>query len=322
MDSKGRGLPVLRCAGEVIAVMLVVGGTGDLGGRVVRLLRERQIEVRCLLRPGSDGSGLRELGVELVSGDLTEPKSLLAACQGVETVIATATVIGRRLAGAHTPSIRAAEEVGMASLVDAAELADVRRFVYLSYASVDAAVGHPLERAKLATEQRLGRSPMRVVVLRPDAFQEVHLAPLGRFDLAAGKVAVVGKGDTQRRWVSTDDVAALVAAVAVEPDPPALIEFGGPEAISRNEAIRFAEGLINRRMKVQRMPRAVARLGIRLLSKRNDALASVFGGGLLLDLCEADWDDKPLSDRGIKAKSASDFLREQARQLTQGAGPA
>ena len=42
------------------------------------------------------------------------------------------------------------------------------------------------------------------------------------------------------RWVSTDDAAALVAAVAVEPDPPAMVEFGGPEAISRNEAIAIA----------------------------------------------------------------------------------
>jgi uncharacterized protein YbjT (DUF2867 family) len=299
--------------------MLVVGGTGDLGGRVVRRLREQRIDVRCLVRAGRDDAGLRQVGVEVVSGDLTDAESLLAACRGVETVIATATVIASRLAGVRAPSIQAADEVGMASLVDAAESAGVRRFVYLSFAGAESVLGAPLrtplEHAKLATEQRLTGSSLRTVVVRPDAFQEIHLAPLGRFDLAAGKVSVFGRGDTKRRWVSTDDVAALVAAVAVEPDPPALVEFGGPEAISRNEAVGIAQALTGRHLKVQRLPRSLTRLGIRLLNKRNDALASVFGAGLAQDLYEAHWDDKPLRERGIAPRSASDFLREQAQHL-------
>ncbi|MCW2782534.1 MAG: hypothetical protein JWR35_2983 [Marmoricola sp.] len=300
----------------VIDMLLVVGGTGELGGRVVRLLCEQGNDVRCLVRRDTEDAGLRALGVSVVHGDLTEPLGLAAACEGAQTVIATATVIARRLAGTRKPSIREADEVGMRSLVEEAESAGVERFVYLSFAGADAALGTPLERAKVATERLLSRSSMRSVVVRPDAFQEIHLAPLGRFDMAAGEVAVFGRGDSRRRWVSTDDVAAFVARVAVEPDPPAVIEFGGPEAISRNEAVALAEALTSRRMKVSRMPRPLVRLGIRLLNRPNDALASVFGAGLLQDLHEARWDDGPLQERGIKAKSASDYLREQARQLT------
>jgi uncharacterized protein YbjT (DUF2867 family) len=148
--------------------------------------------------------------------------------------------------------------------------------------------------------------------VRPDAFQEIHLGPLGRFDIAQGKVGVIGKGDAKQRWVSTDDVAALVVAVAVEPDPPALIEFGGPEALSRNEAIALATELTQRRMKVQRMPEPIARLAIRLLNQTNDGLASAFGGGLLQSLHDARWTDEPLRSRGITPRSTTDFLRDQA----------
>jgi uncharacterized protein YbjT (DUF2867 family) len=299
----------------VVLMLLLVGGTGELGGRVVRLLLERGHEVRCLVRPGSDGERLEELGAKVVRGELTDPGSLVEACQGVETVVATATVIGRRLAGVPGPSIREADELGMASLVDAAESAGVGRFVYLSYAGVDARLGTPLERAKLATERRLERSALRRVVVRPDAFQEVHLGPLGRFDLAAGKVSVIGSGNAKQRWVSIDNVAALVATLAVEPDPPAMVEFGGPEAVSRNEAIAIAEDLTDRRMKVQRMPRPVARLAIRLLNHTNDGLASVLGAGLLLGTKPASWDDAPLLNRGITPRSTTDFLREQAARL-------
>jgi hypothetical protein len=63
------------------------------------------------------------------------------------------------------------------------------------------------------------------------------------------------------------------------------------------------------------MPRLAARLGIRLLNRRNDALASIFGTGLLQDLTESTWDDGPLRERGIAPARASDFLREQAKHL-------
>jgi len=294
-------------------MILVVGGTGDLGGRVVRLLREGGHEVRCLVRPGTDDSELLALGATVVRGDLTEPDTLGPACQEVSTVVAPATVIARRFAGAKHPTIYEADEVGMGSLVHAAESAGVERFVYLSFPGVDSAIGTPLERAKLATEERLRGSALRPVIVRADGFQEIHLGPAGRFDVAAGKVAVIGKGDSKRRWISTEDVAALVAMVAVEPDPPHLIEVGGPEAISKNEAVAIVEGVTGRPLKVQRMPRPVARLAIRLLDKRNDALASAFGAGLLQDLRAADWDDAPLRERGIEPKSASDFLREQGK---------
>ncbi|MFP3578958.1 NmrA family NAD(P)-binding protein [Arthrobacter sp. SIMBA_036] len=297
-------------------MILVVGATGDLGGRVARLLRVEGQDVRCLVRQSSDDTGLRELGMEVVRGDLTVPASLKAACQGIDTVIATATAMGRRLAGTSPATIRAVDEQGMSSLVDAAEAAGVRRFVYMSFTGADEAMGTPLDRAKLAIEGRLKGSAMQTVIVRSDAFQEVQLAPMARFDMAAGKAAVIGKGDTKRRWVATDDVAALLSVVALEPDPPVLIEVGGPESLTKNEAIAFAEELIHHKMIVRHMPRPIARLAVRLLNRRNDALSSLFGAGLLGDLREATWDDKPLRQRGINPKTARDFLREQARELT------
>jgi uncharacterized protein YbjT (DUF2867 family) len=297
-------------------MILLVGGTGDLGGRVARILSEQGHGVRCLVRPTSDDAFLRDLGVELARGDLTDPESLADACQGVTTVVATATVIGRRLAGAAVPTIRQADEKGMGSLIAAAESAGVRRFVYLSFPGVDQALGTPLERAKIATEERLRGSQLQRVVIRSDAFQEIHFGAAARFDVAAGKIAIIGRGDSRRRWVSTGDVAALVASVAVEADPPSLITVGGPEAITKNEAVALVEEATGRRMKVRRMPRPIARLAIRVLSKRNDALASAFGAGLLQDIRAADWDDAALRERGIAPTSARDYLRAQAHALT------
>ncbi|MDQ0692435.1 SDR family oxidoreductase [Arthrobacter sp. W4I7] len=296
-------------------MILIVGATGDLGGRVTSRLRLEGRSVRCLVRTSTDDAGLRGIGAEVVRGDLTMPASLRAACGGADVLIATATAMTRRLAGARSPSIREVDEEGMVALVEAAEAAGVQRFVYLSFAGVEASIGTPLEHAKLVVERRLNGSTMQTVIVRADAFQEVHLAPVARFDMATGKAAIIGKGNTRRRWVATEDVASLLCSVALETDPPALIEFGGPEPLTKNEAIAVAQDLTHRRMKVQRMPRPVARLLVRLLKRRNDALASAFGAGVHQDLNEATWDDEPLRRRGIKPKAATDFLREQASRL-------
>jgi uncharacterized protein YbjT (DUF2867 family) len=232
----------------------------------------------------------------------------------VDTVVATATAIRPRLAGVKTPSIRDVDELGMSALVDAAGRNGVGRFVYVSYAGVGDGPDTPLERAKLTVEKRLLTTSLRSVVVRPDAFQEVHLAPLGRFDIERGKVAVIGKGNTKRRWVAIDDVAALLAVLAVEPDPPEILEFGGPEALTRNEAVAVAERASGRSIKTQRMPLGVARLLVRLLGARKDGLSSVLGTGVMMDTTAARWDDGPLRSRGVTPRPASDWLRSQAQR--------
>lgn len=294
-------------------MILVVGATGDLGGRVVRLLRDAGLDVRCLVRPGSDAEALREVGAEVVPGDLVDASSLDGACRDVDMVIATATAMGRVLAGRRHPTMQEVDVAGMRSLVRAGEAAGVNRFIYVSFAGIDHSLGSPLEEAKRATEERLRASSMRTTMVRPDAFQDVHLAPLGRFDITTGKVAIFGKGDTVRRYVSTHDVAALIAHVAQEAEPPEVVEFGGPEPLSKANAVAIAERLTGRRFKVRRMPRPLAMFLMRRLRRRSPALASVFAAGILQDVLAADWDDTPLRERGIVPRSVTEYLTEQAQ---------
>jgi uncharacterized protein YbjT (DUF2867 family) len=297
-------------------VILVVGGTGDLGGRVVRRLVDAGEEVRCLVRSGSVTSGLPD-AVEVVRGDLTRVETLGPVCAGVDTAVCGATAIGRLLAGRGGPSIDAVDRQGTLALVDAAEQAGVRRFVYVSYASPGDSQGSPIERAKIAVEERLGRTSMRAVVVRPDAFHEVHLAAVGRFDVAGRKVSVIGHGDNPRRWVATEDAAALTAALATEPDPPAVVEFGGPEALSRNELVRLAEQTGGFRVRRQAMPRAAARLLMRATARVKPEVSSVLGLSLMMDLGQVRWDDAPLRERGIDPQPASAFVRDHTlRSLT------
>ncbi len=71
-------------------VLVITGATGFVGRHFVeRILAEKRIEVRCLVRPGSDTRALAALGkrVSIVQGDITRPESLPGALEGAWAVV-------------------------------------------------------------------------------------------------------------------------------------------------------------------------------------------------------------------------------------------
>ncbi|HET6765007.1 MAG TPA: NAD-dependent epimerase/dehydratase family protein, partial [Longimicrobiaceae bacterium] len=83
-------------------VAFVTGGTGFVGGHLAEVLAGAGWQVRALARPGSDTALLRQLGVELVPGDLGDAAALARGVDGAEVVfhLAAATV-ARDEAGYH-----------------------------------------------------------------------------------------------------------------------------------------------------------------------------------------------------------------------------
>ena len=76
------------------AVALVTGATGLVGSHVAERLRMDDIAVRCVLRDPGAGGFLRDLGCEVVAGDVTDPASLAAAAAGVTHAVHCAAKVG------------------------------------------------------------------------------------------------------------------------------------------------------------------------------------------------------------------------------------
>lgn len=235
-------------------MIIVAGATGHVGGEVCRLLAEQGHHVRALVRPTSDSArvdALRELGADIVEGDLQSPDSLARACAGAATVVSTASA---------TASQQAADDVinvdtdGQLSLVDAAIGAGVQQFIYVSF-SGNIVVDTPLRRAKRAVEQRLRETDMTYTILRPSFFMEIWLSPPLGFNVPDGQVTVYGDGTAPISFISLYDVARFItASVHTVPAWNRTIELGGPEAVTPLQAVRIVEEMTGRTMAIQHVP--------------------------------------------------------------------
>src|SRR5579863_7374278 len=186
------------------APVLVVGGTGDLGGRIVRALLGRGKHVRALIRPGSDGSVLAGLGVEVVRGDMMEPASLTPAMQGTSAVVSSAIgYSGRR----ETDSLLTDAE-GNKNLADAANAAGVPRFVFVSILTCDQAKEVPHFWAKKVMEDRLEALAIPFVALRPGAYLG---GPWMKAALEHGQVMTMTPAGVRITFIAPDEVARAVA---------------------------------------------------------------------------------------------------------------
>ncbi|MFD0267552.1 NAD-dependent epimerase/dehydratase family protein [Streptomyces sp. NPDC127106] len=110
--------------------ILITGATGFLGGHLVDACIASGHRVRALVRPGSDTARLRALpGVELATGDLTQPATLERAAEGCEAVVHSAA---RVVDHGSREQFRAANITGTLRLMAAARAAGARRFVFVS----------------------------------------------------------------------------------------------------------------------------------------------------------------------------------------------
>jgi uncharacterized protein YbjT (DUF2867 family) len=289
-------------------VILLAGGTGALGGRIAVRLQAGEEPLRALVRPQTDASALEALGAEVIRGDFRDPDSQRGAVAGARTVITTVNSISRALAGEKASTIADVDGRGNASLVDAADEAGVERFVFLSLVLTPRLSRMPFAAAKRATEERLARSRMHEVIVRPEMFQEIWLSSAVGFDWAAGKVQIFGKGETPHAYVAIDDVAEAVVRLALADDPPRELAFGGPEALTRKQvADRFARAT-GRPIKRRHVPRPALRAGSVALRRLKPVQASLMAAALDADLQEQPLSAEPLRGLGIEPRPVGVYI--------------
>src|SRR5665213_3781691 len=110
--------------------VFVTGATGLAGANVCKLLIERGDHVRALARDGADTGPLGALGVEVITGDVTDADDVRRAAAGADAAIHCAALLGG--ASQNLPDFEAVNVQGTKHVLDAAEAVGMRRVVAVS----------------------------------------------------------------------------------------------------------------------------------------------------------------------------------------------
>jgi uncharacterized protein YbjT (DUF2867 family) len=291
-------------------VILVAGGTGNLGLELVPLLIARGDVVRVLTRDMDRAQKRLGETPELVRGDVRSHQTLAAALVGVDTVVSAMTGFGP-----GAPGPKAVDYEGNLNLIKAAEAAGVRRFVLLSmYGAAD---HHPMElaRMKYRAEEALRASRLEWVIVRPNAFMELWAEIAGGPIVKEGKATVFGRGDNPINFNSVKDVARFIELAIFDPGlSRTILEIGGPENLTFNQLVGRIEQAAGRKAVVKHVPLPMMRLLSLVLRPFKPDLAGMIGAGVAFDTIDMTFDASDLRRRfpQIELTSLADVLGRQA----------
>ena len=233
-------------------MILVTGGTGFVGPKVVHALRAEGRDVRAVVRDASRADTLRNWDWELVEGDVTDAASLKRAAAGCDAVVHLVAIITGSASDFERVMVRGTE-----NLVAAAQEAGVRRFVLMSALGVSEQTRSltPYYASKWAMEAAVQASGLEHVIFRPSFvfgrdggvlptfIRQVRWSPV---------TPVLGSGESRIQPIWVEDVAAYFAKSIDLPEAAnRTFELGGPDQVTWNELYqRIAKVLGKRRLRL------------------------------------------------------------------------
>jgi uncharacterized protein YbjT (DUF2867 family) len=218
---------------------LVIGGTGTIGGEVLRQLREAGAPVRAMVRSRAREEQLGGRADEVVVADLTEPASLPPALAGVDGVfLATPGAPDQvRLEGNLVEAVAATEQP-----------AHVVKLAALGYDAVPPEQGIRVGASHARVVQRINELGVPHTVLAPSGFMANFL---GSAATVRDNHAVYGSaGDGAVSWIDPADVGAVAVHVLTSGGHDgASYSVTGPELLTFSQVTEHLSAVVGRQIR-------------------------------------------------------------------------
>ncbi len=223
--------------------VVIVGATGDLGGRIVRELFKLKAPVRALVRPGTHQAkvkSLKDLGCDVAEADFSDHNRLVKVMQGAKVVLSTVAGLRDVIVDLQTRLLNAAVE------------AKVPRFIpsdfSIDFTKIPEGANRNLN-LRLEFLRIAEKADIKLTSILNGGFMDMltGVAPFILFKI--DRVLCWGSPDQLMDWTTIDDTARYTAMAALDDDTPRFLKIAGDE-ISANSLARTMAELTGRPYKV------------------------------------------------------------------------
>jgi uncharacterized protein YbjT (DUF2867 family) len=232
----------------------VFGGTGFVGRRIVRHLREAGTKVRIVSR---HRDRVEDDGVEQIAADAHNESDVEAALAGADGAVnAISLYVEQGSNSFHSLHVEVAGKIATA-----ARQAGVRRFVHMSGIGANTASPSPYIRSRGEGEVAVRAAFPSAVIIRPAvmfAADDAFLTTILRMLRSLPAYPIFGDGRTRLQPVHADNVAAAIAQILRQSQKPyPVYELAGPRVYSYEELLRTIARIARLRPVLMRTPFAL-----------------------------------------------------------------
>jgi uncharacterized protein YbjT (DUF2867 family) len=195
-----------------ILVTGAAGRVGAIGRTVTELLLKHGKAVRAMVRTEDErAQALRDMGAEVVVGDLLDLDSLHRAIAGCETMYFGMSISDAYLA-ATVNAAAVAKHHGVKAFINMSQMT-------VSQMSVTETTASPQHKLQWLSEQALNWSGLPVVHVRPTVFLEGFFLTLTAESVRESNQIRLPFGEGKTSPVGAEDVARVVATLLENPEP-------------------------------------------------------------------------------------------------------
>jgi len=230
-------------------MILVTGGTGFIGSRVVEQLIQSREEIRILLRPQRKTPNLpRKMALDIAVSSMEDERGLRAALRNVDTVFHFATAEHQ----GQDADLESVDVRGTQSLLNAAREAEVKRILFLGRVGADKSSSYPVLRAKALAEDEVRKSGIPYCILRlTDVFGAndhftLEIASAIRHAPLVLPYPGGGKAIVQPLWIE-DLLSVMMLIQEIKRFNNGVYEIGGGEFFEFTRIARTVMQLINKK---------------------------------------------------------------------------
>nr|YP_009296638.1 hypothetical protein Apop_088 [Apophlaea sinclairii]AOM65778.1 hypothetical protein Apop_088 [Apophlaea sinclairii] len=228
--------------------LLIIGSTGTLGRQIVRKALDEGFTVKCLVRNIRKAAFLKEWGAQLAYGDLSIAETIPCALNGVTSIIDAST------ARSNQSNPQGIDLYGKITLIEAAKVAKVKRFVFFSILNTNSCIDISLISFKLKVEKILKQSKLNYTIFMLYGFFQGIIGQYA-IPILEEKPVWITTESSKISYIDTQDVASFVIrSLSMKHLIKMKVPLVGPTSWTTSEIIKLCEKLSGKNSKIASVP--------------------------------------------------------------------